>query len=411
MAVNINTVYQRVLAIANKEQNGYLTPQEFNVFANQAQIEIFEQYFYDVNQFGRVKGNSTEYSDMLNVLDEKLLPFKRLQKSAITQTKRAPYAATFGNNLVTNGTFETDISNWTAGTADSENGGSQEYDSVTQSIKLENDAANNVFKSKQTITTVVGTLYRVKAYINANSLNASTNNTGASANIIFSNRPSNKIPAGYSETVEFFVTASSTSTTFELIITSENGNTSASDFALFDNIEVKEVGGTKLSIFPSVSYNGFDNDIYMLGTVIYTDSNGNMIEVDKALPNDFLYINSSPLTKPSLTNPVYVAEENHETNYSGIHTYDISVYPSSIGSGEISVNYIVKPGICRWAYNIVNEKPLYDAVNSFNFELHASESNTLVNKILELAGISMQKDNIQNSAVARDNKEIQQQKA
>ena len=57
MAVSIDTVYQRVLAIANKEQRGYITPQEFNLFANQAQIEIFEQYFYDVNQWNRQHGN------------------------------------------------------------------------------------------------------------------------------------------------------------------------------------------------------------------------------------------------------------------------------------------------------------------------------------------------------------------
>ena len=38
--ININTVYQKVLAIINKENRGYLTPQEFNLFANQAQAEI-----------------------------------------------------------------------------------------------------------------------------------------------------------------------------------------------------------------------------------------------------------------------------------------------------------------------------------------------------------------------------------
>ena len=32
--VNIDTIYQRVLATANKEQRGYITPQEFNLFAN-----------------------------------------------------------------------------------------------------------------------------------------------------------------------------------------------------------------------------------------------------------------------------------------------------------------------------------------------------------------------------------------
>jgi len=79
MAVSINNVYQKVLAIANKEQRGYITPQEFNLFANQAQMDIFEQYFYDINQFNRVPGNSTEYSDMLNLLEEKISMFDQFK--------------------------------------------------------------------------------------------------------------------------------------------------------------------------------------------------------------------------------------------------------------------------------------------------------------------------------------------
>ena len=60
--VNIDTVYQRVLAIANKEQRGYITPLEFNLLANQAQLDVFEQYFYDRNQTARGPGNSTPFS-------------------------------------------------------------------------------------------------------------------------------------------------------------------------------------------------------------------------------------------------------------------------------------------------------------------------------------------------------------
>ena len=79
MAVYIDTVYQRVLSIANKEQRGYITPQEFNLLANQAQLEIFEQYFHDINQFGRLPGNKTEYSDMIDNINEKLKPFQNYQ--------------------------------------------------------------------------------------------------------------------------------------------------------------------------------------------------------------------------------------------------------------------------------------------------------------------------------------------
>jgi len=80
MAVSIDTVYQTVLSILNKEQRGYVTPQEFNLFAEQAQLDIFEQYFYDINQFGRLPGNSTEYSDMLNILEEKISIFERFNQ-------------------------------------------------------------------------------------------------------------------------------------------------------------------------------------------------------------------------------------------------------------------------------------------------------------------------------------------
>jgi len=81
MAVSVDTVYQRVLAIANKEQRGYITPQEFNLFANQAQLDIFEQYFYDINQFNRVPGNDTEYSNMNDLLTEKISIFQKYKQN------------------------------------------------------------------------------------------------------------------------------------------------------------------------------------------------------------------------------------------------------------------------------------------------------------------------------------------
>ena len=75
MAVSIDTVYQRVLAILNKENRGYVTPQEFNLFANQAQLEVFEQYFFDLNQYSRLPKNDTEYSDLPKLInDENVLP-------------------------------------------------------------------------------------------------------------------------------------------------------------------------------------------------------------------------------------------------------------------------------------------------------------------------------------------------
>jgi hypothetical protein len=75
MAVSVDTVYQTVLALANKEQRGYITPQEFNLFANHAQMDIFEQYFYDLNQFKRIPGNQSDYADMVSNIEDKISIF------------------------------------------------------------------------------------------------------------------------------------------------------------------------------------------------------------------------------------------------------------------------------------------------------------------------------------------------
>jgi len=77
MAVSIDQVYQTVLALANKEQRGYITPQEFNLYADYAQMSIFEQYFYDLGQFQRRRGTSHEYSDIVSNIEEKLSIFKK----------------------------------------------------------------------------------------------------------------------------------------------------------------------------------------------------------------------------------------------------------------------------------------------------------------------------------------------
>ena len=82
MAISVDTVYQRVLALANKEQRGYITPQEFNLLANQAQMSIFESYFYAKNQRDRAepsRTNEVDESDIGELLDRKLGPFQSFE--------------------------------------------------------------------------------------------------------------------------------------------------------------------------------------------------------------------------------------------------------------------------------------------------------------------------------------------
>ena len=76
MAINVNTVYQTVLMILNKEQRGYMTPTEFNKVATQVQLEIFEKYFDDLNQQLRIPQADTDYADRQENIDEKIDIFK-----------------------------------------------------------------------------------------------------------------------------------------------------------------------------------------------------------------------------------------------------------------------------------------------------------------------------------------------
>ena len=70
--INIDSVYQTVQALANKEQRGYVTPQEFNLFVNQAVHDIFEQYFFDLNAFRERRPPLHELGDSVTELMRKI---------------------------------------------------------------------------------------------------------------------------------------------------------------------------------------------------------------------------------------------------------------------------------------------------------------------------------------------------
>lgn len=76
----INSVRQTVMNILNKDNNGYITPDEFNTFAKQAQLEIFNQYFYDFknSKLKDMKGMETGgYSDVTKQLDQTIDYFSK----------------------------------------------------------------------------------------------------------------------------------------------------------------------------------------------------------------------------------------------------------------------------------------------------------------------------------------------
>lgn len=75
MAISVDRVYRVVLAILNKEQRGYLTPDQFNRLGQQAQLDLLKKSFYDYNRSltrSNVQGVNSEYGDIASNIEEKL---------------------------------------------------------------------------------------------------------------------------------------------------------------------------------------------------------------------------------------------------------------------------------------------------------------------------------------------------
>ncbi len=120
MAINVDTVYKTVLLILNKEQRGYVTPDEFNKTATQVQLDIFEQYFDDLNQQLRVPQSDYDYSDRQMSIDEKLSPFKTDGTCVYSTGKFSlPVTDADGNTVINSGaepTSSTEVSFYKLGT-------------------------------------------------------------------------------------------------------------------------------------------------------------------------------------------------------------------------------------------------------------------------------------------------------
>jgi len=136
-------------------------------------------------------------------------------------------------------------------------------------------------------------------------------------------------------------------------------------------------------------------DLYRLGTVYYN----NATEVEEIAQNEYLYINASPLTKPTTSRPVFIREGNN-----------INVYPSTITS-NIKASYIKTPAEVKWGYTDVDDVSLYNSSSTTDFELHESEETVLVYKILAYAGIVIKQPEISQIAEQKDALKVQKEKS
>jgi hypothetical protein len=306
MSVSVDTVYQRVLSILNKEQRGYVTPQEFNLFANQAQMDLFEQYFYDINQFGRMHGNDTEFSDMLNILNEKINLFE------VTS------AMTYAGNY-----WSTPSDLYRIGTL------------IYNSAEVERINKNEFL------------------YINASPLTKPTET-----------RPVFVAHASGYEVYGGLIVRSSNSTLNGAVSSSTTINISAAN--------------PSISIGNIVTGTGISGVV----TVAAINSNGTTITLSSAQSIS----NSTVLT---FTTPA----------------------PTQLITAGVACNYIKRPATVQWAGTLVDGSSLQSSANSVDFELHDSEETELVIKILELAGISTRELQVYQIAAQEEAKNTQQEKS
>jgi len=97
----INSVRNTVLSILNKNNYGYISPSDFNLFAKQAQLEIFEDYFSkynDIINMQNVRRSGSEYGDELKAIEEAMEVFSRV--SHLTRSGGSNY---FLPSIVTTG--------------------------------------------------------------------------------------------------------------------------------------------------------------------------------------------------------------------------------------------------------------------------------------------------------------------
>ena len=76
----IDSVYKTVLTIVNKNNYGYINPTDFNLFARTAQLELFENMFYDYNNrinLENLRKSGTGYADILKGIQEDINLFSK----------------------------------------------------------------------------------------------------------------------------------------------------------------------------------------------------------------------------------------------------------------------------------------------------------------------------------------------
>jgi hypothetical protein len=117
------------------------------------------------------------------------------------------------------------------------------------------------------------------------------------------------------------------------------------------------------------------------------------------------YTENNPLTKATLKRSIFVREDaNKLVIFPSASTSTFNVDSNSDGADDaesFEVSYYKRPLPPNWTYNVIGGKALYNgsATDLQNFELHPSEEEVLVSRILMLAGVMMKQPDVQQAGV------------
>ena len=125
---------------------------------------------------------------------------------------------------------------------------------------------------------------------------------------------------------------------------------------------------------------------HLINTILHENR-----EVVELTEKELAYSENNPLTKATINRQVYVREVPYGT---------LRLYPTPIENSVYVVDYWIRPHPPKWAYVVVNEKALYNSNLSANFQLHASEEENIVTRILQLAGVIIEKPGVIEFAMA-----------
>jgi len=373
MAVSIDRVYQKVLAFANKEQRGYITPQEFNLFADQAQMEIFEQYFYDINQWNRQHGNSHEYSDMLVNLEEKIDIFARVA---------------IGDNVTVLNKYG-DV-NLNADLPDLYRLGDVRVKYPENSSYV---AAERMRSRKEFI--LYGSSPLTRHAKQRPVYNRYTTSSGINKIKIY---PYPVEDDG--SPIDLSVPEIDPNLPYVSILNLPGtgyGSTLPSNQGLFNYAE--------MNTFLGVNYSHNDVETFVIVR------NGVVLDTHAV---KLYYWQATLQNLSNAPNTGYLRRHPYPTSNAGDFLPGDRLYlPGSMfldDQRNVQVDYIAKPTSPNWGYVVVNDKALYNSTTSTHFELHQSEESELVYRILAFAGVAIEKPKLTQVAASLEQAKVQQEK-